>query len=52
MMRTTGYSLAITALLHADGWVTGMGVLTPVEAMDGKTYIAELAKRGVKIEEV
>src|SRR5687768_324962 len=52
MMRTTGYSLAITALMQADGRVKVRGVHTPDEAMDGTTYIAELAKRGVKIEEI
>ncbi len=52
MMRTTGYSLAITALMQADGRVKGKGVMTPDEAIDGMTYIAELAKRGVKIEEI
>lgn len=52
MMRTTGYSLAITALMQADGRVTAKGVHTPDEAIPAATYIAELAKRGVKIEEV
>jgi lysine 6-dehydrogenase len=52
MMRTTGYSLAITALMQADGRVKVRGVHTPDEAMDGTTYIAELGKRGVKIIEV
>jgi lysine 6-dehydrogenase len=52
MMRTTGYSLAITALLQCEGRVKGKGVMTPDEAIDGATYIAELAKRGVKIEEI
>jgi hypothetical protein len=33
MMRTTGYSLAITGLMQADGRVTRKGVLTPDEAM-------------------
>jgi lysine 6-dehydrogenase len=52
MMRTTGYSLAITALMQADGRVTAKGVVTPDESMPAKGYIDELAKRGVKIEEV
>src|SRR6478735_7994613 len=52
MMRTTGYSLAITALMQADGRVTAKGVVTPDESMPAKGYIEELAKRGVKIEEV
>ena len=52
MMRTTGYSLAITGLMQADGRVQNHGVLTPDEAMPAAAYIKELAKRGVKIVEV
>src|SRR6478609_5933674 len=42
----------ITALMQADGRVTAKGVVTPDESMPAKGYIDELAKRGVKIEEV
>lgn len=49
MMRTTGYSLAITSLLQADGRVTEKGVLTPDEAMPAEPYMAELAKHGIDI---
>ena len=52
MMQTTGYSLALTGLMQADGRVTKMGVVTPDESMPAATYISELAKRGVKIEEI
>src|SRR5687768_12308653 len=48
MMRTTGYSLAITGLLQARGEIES-GVHTPDECMPADTYIAELAKRGVRI---
>ncbi len=51
MMRTTGYSLAITGLMQADGRVGRAGVLTPDEAVPAPAYIAELAARGVMIEE-
>ncbi|MDX2192242.1 MAG: saccharopine dehydrogenase C-terminal domain-containing protein [Gemmatimonadales bacterium] len=51
MMQTTGYSLAITALMQADGRVTARGVHTPDEAMPAGAYIAELGRRGVVIEE-
>jgi lysine 6-dehydrogenase len=49
MERTTGFSLAITGLMQARQQVKGAGVLTPDEAMPPELYIAELAKRGVKI---
>lgn len=51
MMRCTGFSLAITALLQAQGRVTGPGVRTPDEAVPFGAYVAALAERGVHIEE-
>jgi lysine 6-dehydrogenase len=48
MMRTTGFSLAITGMLQARGEIEA-GVWTPDEAMPGSTYIDELKKRGVEI---
>ncbi|MEZ4414101.1 MAG: saccharopine dehydrogenase C-terminal domain-containing protein [Gemmatimonadales bacterium] len=52
MMRTTGYSLAITGLMQADGRVKAKGVLTPDEAMPFQAYVDELAARGVQIREL
>lgn len=52
MMRTTGYSLAITGLMQADGRVTQKGVHTPDEAMPFQPYVDELARRGVMIREL
>ena len=52
MMRTTGYSLSITGQMQADGRVTLKGVHTPDEAMPFGAYVAELGKRGVRIEEL
>ena len=52
MMRTTGYSLSITGQMQADGRVNAKGVLTPDEAIPFQPYVAELAKRGVRIEEL
>lgn len=49
MMRATGYSLAITGLMQARGQITEHGVHTPDECVPAELYIAELAKRGVKI---
>lgn len=52
MMRTTGYSLAITGLMQADGRVKELGVRTPDEAMPFQPYVDELARRGVMIREL
>jgi lysine 6-dehydrogenase len=52
MMRTTGYSLSITGQMQVDGRVTAKGVHTPDEAMPFRGYVTELAKRGIKIEEL
>ena len=52
MMRTTGYSLAITGLMQARGQIGKAGVFTPDECMPAEQYIEELGKRGVKIREM
>jgi lysine 6-dehydrogenase len=52
MMRTTGYSLSITGQMQVDGRVTAKGVHTPDEAVPFRDYVAELGKRGIKIEEL
>ena len=52
MMRTTGYSLAITGMMQVDGRVTTHGVHTPDEAVPFGEYVTELAKRGVEIREL
>jgi len=52
MMRTTGYSLAVTGLMQVDGRITRAGVATPDEAVPYGGYVAELAKRGVEIQEI
>jgi len=49
MMRTTGYSLAVTTLMQWDGRVREHGVRTPDEAIPAEEYIRELAGRGVVI---
>ena len=38
--------------MQADGRVTQKGVQTPDEAMPFGAYVSELAKRGIKIEEL
>ena len=52
MMRTTGYSLAITGLMQVDGRISATGAHTPDEAVPFKPYVEELKKRGVEIREV
>ena len=52
MMRTTGYSLAITGLMQVDGRISTLGVRTPDEAVPFDAYVAELEQRGVEIREV
>ncbi len=52
MMRTTGYSLAITALMQVDGRIAAKGVHTPDAAVPFNEYVTELAKRGVEIREI
>jgi lysine 6-dehydrogenase len=49
MMRTTGYSLAITALMQARGEIKPAGVHTPDEAVPAAPYIEALRARGVDI---
>lgn len=51
MMRTTGYTLSITAQLQASG-VIEPGVHTPDEAIPPIQYFEMLAKRGVLVREV
>jgi len=48
MMRCTGYSLAITGLLQAEGRIEP-GVWTPDEAMPGDEYVEALRGRGIDI---
>jgi lysine 6-dehydrogenase len=51
MMRTTGYSLAITGLMQLAGQIAPAGVHTPDECVPAPAYVAELAKRGIVLEE-
>lgn len=51
MMRTTGYSLAITGLVQARRQVIRFGVTTPDEGMPYDRYVTALRERGVNIRE-
>ncbi len=48
MMRTTGFSLSITALMQVDGQIPP-GVWTPDEVIPGREYIDALAVRGIRV---
>ena len=48
MMRTTGFSLAVTAILQVEGAIPS-GVWTPDEVVPAERYVAELQRRGVEI---
>lgn len=50
MSRTTGFSLAVTALMQARGEVRP-GVATPDEAVPHGPYVEALRRRGIDIEE-
>ncbi len=50
MMRTTGYSLALTSLMQADGRVRETGVRTPDETVPPEIYLSGLAARGIHVE--
>ena len=49
MMRTTGYSLAVTAVMQVDGRIRAKGVHTPDECVPAGEYIREMGRRGVEI---
>jgi lysine 6-dehydrogenase len=49
MMRSTGFSLALTALMQADGTIAARGVHTPDEAVPFRLYVEGLARFGVNI---
>lgn len=51
MMRTTGYSLAITGLVQTRRQVIRFGVTTPDEGMPFDRYVSALRERGVNIRE-
>ncbi len=48
MERTTGFGLAVSGLLQAQGEVP-LGAATPDQAIDTGRYVAELARRGIQV---
>jgi lysine 6-dehydrogenase len=51
MMRTTGFSLALTGLMQARRQMRVLGAHTPDEAVPFRGYVDGLARFGVRIEE-
>jgi lysine 6-dehydrogenase len=51
MMRTTGFSLALTAMMQANGTISQKGVHTPDEVIPFSEYVAGLGRFGVEIRE-
>ena len=52
MMRTTGYSLSVTGQMLVDGRIAQHGVQPAYAVTPYEEYVAELGKRGIKIEMV
>ena len=49
MARTTGFSLAIVALMQARGEVSAPGVGTPDQIVPADPYITALRRRGIRV---
>jgi lysine 6-dehydrogenase len=52
MMRTTGYSLSITAQMQMRRELGPPGVRTPDECVPADRYLADLARRGIRVSEL
>jgi len=52
MMRTTGYSLSITAQMQVRREIGPPGVWTPDECVPADKYLSELARRGIVVKEL
>jgi lysine 6-dehydrogenase len=52
MMRTTGYSLSITAQMQVRKEISPAGVWTPDECVPADDYLAALAQRGIRVKEL
>lgn len=50
MMRTTGFSLALTAVMQCRGLIREPGVRTPDETVDPDVYLDGLADRGIHVD--
>jgi lysine 6-dehydrogenase len=52
MMRTTGYSLSLTAQMQVRKEIAPAGVWTPDECVPADKYLAALARRGIQVREI
>ena len=52
MMRTTGYSLSVTAQMQVSKTIGPPGVWTPDECVPADAYLGALAKRGIAVREL
>ncbi len=52
MMRTTGYSLSVTAQMQVKRQIGPPGVWTPDECVPAGPYLAALAQRGIVVKEL
>jgi len=52
MMRTTAYSLAITAQMQVRGELGAPGACTPDECVPAEKYLAALGRRGIQVKEL
>jgi lysine 6-dehydrogenase len=52
MMRTTGYSLSVTAQMQVRKEIAPAGVWTPDECVPADKYLAALARRGIQVREI
>ena len=50
MMRTTGFSLALTGIMQCTGEIREKGVRTPDETVVPRAYMDGLARRGIQIQ--
>ena len=51
MERTTGFAASIIAIMLAKKEITARGGIPLEKAVSGKQFVAELARRGIKVQE-
>ncbi len=51
MNRTVGFTASIIAQMMLAGKITGKGILNPAKDVPAKEFVAELEKRGIKVDE-
>ncbi|MBF0531156.1 MAG: hypothetical protein HQK55_18190 [Deltaproteobacteria bacterium] len=51
MSQGVGYTASIAAQMIVQGEIKGAGLLSPVDSIPYKPFMAELARRGIRVEE-